>query len=107
MTTKSSALRALRFEEQSAVLVLDGAVDCGSWQDLRTVCDQLVDAGISEIVWDLRDVTLLDDSALGVMVGCARRLDRCAGRMVIANACSAPRRMLAVTGLDQVLHVAG
>jgi len=106
MKTQSSVIRVLRFEDNAATLVLDGAVDCSSSKALRAACDQLIDMGVQELVWDLRDVTLLDSSALGVMVCCTRRLDRCEGRMVITNAGTTPRRMLAVTGLDQVLTVA-
>ena len=105
MNPQSSVIRALRFEDDAATLVLDGAVDCSATSALLAACDQLIDMGVQRLVWDLRDVTMLDSSALGVMVGCTRRLDRCDGRMVITNAGTAPRRMLAVTGLDQVLTV--
>ncbi len=66
--------------------------------------ERLVDEGAREVVLDLGDVTFVDSTALGTLVGAARRLR--AGRW-LAIACGDPHvvRTLELTGIDRVVRV--
>lgn len=85
-------------------VVLSGAVDVHSAADLRLLLADQLDAGCGELVVDVRDVTAVDVTGLGLLVGAHRRAVR-ADRVLVLEAVSpAVDRMLHRTRLDRVLR---
>lgn len=65
-----------------AILRVTGVIDASTVPDLR---DALNRSGIVHLVIDLRSVSFLDSSGLGVLVGALKRLRRCGGSLTIVT----------------------
>ncbi len=88
------------------VVTVKGETDVGTAPQLRTCLRNLVEAGHPSLVVDLRPVTFLDSTALGVLIGARRRCREAGGdlRLVIDS----PRviKVFALTGLTSVFETA-
>ena len=91
---------------RSVTLLLAGELDLGSADTLR-VCLSQLDEGYDELVVDLAALHFLDSTGLSLLVqtrhGLAER-ER-PGRLVVRNPQGHVRRVLEVSGVDQVLTV--
>jgi anti-sigma B factor antagonist len=87
------------------VVVAIGEVDLHAAPELDRYIRQCEDGELSQIVVDLTDATLLDSTALGVLVAAHNRLAKqqvplklaCTNRLIL--------RVLTTTGLDRVFSV--
>lgn len=85
-----------------AVLRVGGEVDVYSAPELRERVIQLVADGIRHIVADLREVTFLDSTGLGALVGSLKRLREQDGSLKIVTRPGRIPTLFSVTGLDRV-----
>jgi len=65
----------------------------------------LLDGGATGVVVDLSDVTFIDSTALGVLIGGVRRLHEVDGRMALVVATRPVERVLTITGLERVFSI--
>jgi anti-sigma B factor antagonist len=88
-----------------AVVVVRGEIDVASAPELRTHLHELCATGAPSVAVDLRSVTFLDSSALGVLVGALRRCreNDTDFRLVIDS----PRllKIFEITGLTSVFEI--
>lgn len=84
---------------------LGGEVDIYTAPRLKEGLAELLDAGVTGIVVDLADVTFIDSTALGVLIGGVRRLHERDGRMALVVATRPVERVLTLTGLDRVFTI--
>ena len=87
--------------EQSGahVVTVVGEIDISTAPELRRRLSTLVDDGAGRVIVDLEGVEFLDSTALSVLIGARRRLER-QGRDLELVCTRAPvLRVLAVTGL--------
>jgi anti-sigma B factor antagonist len=82
-----------------------GELDLASVPELRTCLLGLVADGCDDLVVSLEGVEFCDSSALGVFVGCHRRLSAAAGRFELHRPPPVIRHLFSVSGLDQILNV--
>jgi anti-sigma B factor antagonist len=87
------------------VVAVSGELDLASVPGLRGRLEAHLDAGRSMIVVDLRAVTFLDSTALGVLVGVLKRCRELGGdlRLVITE----PRilKLFRITGLQEAFSI--
>jgi len=85
------------------IVTVAGEVDVYTAPQLRSALEECVAAGQNKIVVDLEGVGFIDSTGLGVLVGQLKALRRVDGSLRIV--CSDERilRLLAITGLDQIL----
>ena len=96
----------IRPDARTVTLVLAGELDLGTADTLRICLQQLGD-GYDELVVDLEALHFLDSTGLGLLVATRHALagrDR-PGAMVLRNPQGNVRRVLEVSGVDQVLTV--
>ncbi len=88
-----------------SVIVLSGEVDVYSAPKLRDTIRNLVEEGRYRIVVDLEDVTFLDSTGLGVLVGGLKRVKHHQGDLGII--CNQERimRIFRITGLTKVFNI--
>jgi len=89
----------------SAVVTVRGEIDVASAPQLRGHLHELCTEEITDITVDLREVTFLDSSALGVLVGALRRCrESGTGFRLIINS---PRllKIFEITGLTSVFEI--
>ncbi|GAB3110375.1 hypothetical protein GCM10027055_09590 [Janibacter alkaliphilus] len=88
------------------VVHVQGDVDVTSAPSMREAIDALILAGHRRMVLDLTDVSFIDSTGLGVVVGRLKGLRRSAGVLTVAASHERVLRVLGITGLDTVLDVA-
>jgi anti-sigma B factor antagonist len=66
---------------------------------------ELFEAGVRDMVVDLSEVTFIDSTALGVLIGGVRRVNDAGGTMSLVVATRPVQRILTVTGLDHVFTI--
>lgn len=89
----------------SAVAHLSGELDAYTAPQLRTVLLDLARQGQSDVVVHLKDVTFVDSTGLGVLVGGLNR-QRNAGRTLrLAAIDDRTMKVFRITGLDSVFEI--
>jgi len=84
------------------VLVLDAhgrlvlGEDC---QNLRSVVDNLLDSGMTNILLNLGDVGMIDSSGLGAMLSCKQKTEAADGTFKLLNLTARHRKLLVMTYL--------
>jgi anti-sigma B factor antagonist len=95
--------RLIRQAQVSTVL-LGGELDLTSAQAVQALLFEQVQApAVTEIRVDLAEVGFLDSSALGVLIKSLNYAQDEGRDLVVVNASLAARRILAVTGLQEIL----
>ena len=87
------------------VVVLTGEVDIYTAPRFKQCMLELLDGGASRLVVDLSDVTFIDSTALGVLIGGVRRVHNVDGAMALVVTNRAVERVLSITGLDRVFTI--
>jgi anti-sigma B factor antagonist len=87
------------------VVSVDGELDVGNAPELRTRLDEAADQATDLLIVDLLDVTFMDSTALGVLIGAAKRCEQrgVEQRLVLRE----PRilKVFEITGLRDVFSI--
>lgn len=84
------------------VIAWEGDIDFSHAAEFKNAIVGALDDGHEQLVIDLTAVTHVDSAALGVLVGAVKRLQG-RGRVSVVSSSPDLRRVLEVTGLDEVL----
>jgi anti-sigma B factor antagonist len=96
----------VRREPGYAVVTVAGDLDIISVAGLREELFELAASGLP-LVADLDQVTFIDSAGLAVLVGAARRAAASGGSLAVVCGQPRTRKLLALTGLDRGLALAG
>lgn len=88
------------------VVTLRGELDAHDAPELRTTFAEAVDGALPavRVVLDLAQVTFLDSTALGCIVGLLRRVRETDGELRVVLPGAPTVRIFEITGLDAVLR---
>ncbi len=90
----------------SPVIALHGEIDLSTSPLLRATLVSLVDAGAQDLTVDMTDVTFVDSTGLGVLVGALQLLQARGGEgLTVRGVGPVVRRVFELTGLDAVFSV--
>ncbi len=91
-------------DPQSCVVCVEGELDLATAPRLKTALREMLRAGFRQLVVDLAQVTFLDSTSLGVLIGVSRSLDDGARLAIV---CTHPNvlRIFEFSGLDGTLAV--
>jgi anti-sigma B factor antagonist len=87
------------------VIAVSGEADLFAAPELKQRLVAVADGGSTQIVIDLSDATLLDSTALGVLIGAAKRLRALDGELAIVNSDEMIARTFEITGCDQIFAI--
>ncbi len=89
----------------TAAITAVGEIDLATVNKLRSAITTVLAADVRHVVLDLDQVTYIDSSGLGTMVGAHKRITASEGTLTIR--CSQPRvlRLFRITGVDRVLKI--
>jgi anti-sigma B factor antagonist len=87
------------------VIAVKGEADLFAAPELKQRLVAVADGGSTRIVIDLSETTLLDSTALGVLIGAAKRLRTLDGELAIANSDEMIARTFEITGCDQIFTI--
>jgi anti-sigma B factor antagonist len=89
----------------ATVVALDGDADLAAAPQLTQLLNRGLAAGESRIVVDLDGLTLLDDTALGLLIGAAASARRQGHTMELLSTNERMRQRLADTRIDRILDI--
>jgi anti-anti-sigma factor len=92
-------------DERATVVVIEGELDIGSADALRSALDAAAAAGTPVVRLGAAGVHIPDSSALGVILAAGQRLAERGSRLELANATPAVRRILEMTLITRTVHV--
>lgn len=88
------------------VLTLSGSMTMGNQlQQLEWAVQELIAKNQNRIVLDMSNVSYLDSSAIGVLVGCHGSVRQGGGQLRLAGVASRVSTIFEITGVDKVLNV--
>jgi anti-sigma B factor antagonist len=87
------------------VVQVCGDLDMATSSHLRESLQRLIDAGDRQVVVDLAGVGFMDSSGLGALVLNYKALHDVSGRLRLAAAQPAVRRVLRITSVDRAINV--
>ncbi len=91
--------------ECRAICRISGELDAYTAPDLRDALDKLVDEGSSWIIADLTELTYLDSTGLGILVGTAKRCRQAGGDLAVACARTNLLKIFQISGTQEILNV--
>jgi anti-sigma B factor antagonist len=89
-------------------VVASGELDVATVPDLKAALNDLIDRYPGAPVWvDMAQVSFIDSSGLGVLVGALKRARQREGTVVVRNLTGAPHKVFEITGLLEIFGVEG
>lgn len=95
-----------RASATSPVIAVSGEIDVATAPQLRECLHRVIAQGEATVVLDLLDVTFLDSTALGVLVGALKRCRELGGELNIVVADPRIVKIFEITGLTNVFTIA-
>lgn len=95
-----------RADDSRTVVRVSGEVDVYTAPALRRFLDEQITGGCRDLVVDLSEVTFLDSTGLGVLVGRLRQMRMQGGRLRLIGPAERVVKVFAITGLDRVFEIA-
>lgn len=106
MDAESDLLQIFVTEHADQTLVtLRGDLDLATQGLLRTCALDLLVAGRTNLVFDLSELTFMDSTGLGALIGIRRRAHGLKGSMVLVCPTSTVMDLFTITGLDKVFDI--
>ncbi|MDH4111502.1 MAG: STAS domain-containing protein [Actinomycetota bacterium] len=97
------------FETRSAgpwtVVGISGELDLSTTEALRAALEQGLGDGTPRLAVDLTDVTFMDSTSLGVLVGCLKQANERGGEMRLVGVQGSPAKVIALTGLESAFDI--
>jgi anti-sigma B factor antagonist len=87
------------------VIATRGEIDLFTAPELKRVLTDAIESGEHRVVIDLSEVTFLDSTALGVLIGAVKRLRSRGGALAIVNTDASIAKTFQITGLDQIFTI--
>jgi anti-sigma B factor antagonist len=102
--TQDQQLAAVGVRRHGTTITLDvsGELDIGSAPQLEAAAAGAVDSGPKRLVVDLRAVTFLDSTALGVLIATANRAERIGTSLFVVRPAGPARQIFALCGVDDL-----
>lgn len=94
-----------RLADDLGVVSVGGEVDIFTAPRLKQCLVELLDSGVRNVAVDLSEVTFIDSTALGVLIGGVRRVHSVDGTMTFVVVTRPVQRVLGVTGLDRIFSI--
>jgi anti-sigma B factor antagonist len=92
---------------ETDVVVVTGEVDVASSPVLRSELRKLIAEGSFSVELDLKGMTFIDSTGIGVLVGTARLLRHNGGDLRLVNPHPSTIRVLEITGLTRIFTIKG
>ncbi len=87
------------------VIAARGEIDLFTAPELKKVLTDAIEGGQHRIAVDLSEVSFLDSTALGVLIGAVKRLRSRGGALAVVNTDSSIAKTFEITGLDQIFTI--
>lgn len=89
-----------------SVLVLNGEIDVYTSPKLKEKIVELIEEGKNSLIINLQDVSYIDSTGLGVLVGALRRCKEKEGEVYLIYSSPRLKRIFEITGLNNSFKIA-
>lgn len=91
-------------QNEQVTVYLSGEIDHHSARDIREQIDMDIDRSFPKILrMDFKDVTFMDSSGIGLIMGRYKHMKAINGEVVIANPSSYLKRIFCMAGINQLV----
>ena len=87
------------------VVRVAGEIDIYTAPEFKSAINEAVSSGATDLVVDLTDVSYMDSSGFGTLLGAAKRLTPKGGSVNLVGCSKAIERMLKITRLDTIFRM--
>lgn len=96
----------IRSENGRAVARLSGEIDHHNARELRTELDRyIITAQPRELAMDFGNITFMDSSGIGLIMGRSKLMKECGGRLEVRNTQPYIRRVLRLSGIERIVSI--
>ena len=86
------------------IVKINGEIDHHTASRLRDVLDREIDVNnIKNLVLDFKEVTFMDSSGIGIIVGRFKKIDALGGKMLIVRPAPQVDKILEISGIKKIL----
>lgn len=96
----------IKSENGSAIAKLSGEIDHHNAKELRTQLDKfIISAQPPELVMDFKNITFMDSSGIGLIMGRSKLMKECGGRLEVRNSQPYIKRILKLSGIERIVKI--
>lgn len=93
-------------EGNTVIVHLEGEMDHCTAQHIRRMLDQYIcDGSVKNMVLDMEEMTFMDSSGIGVILGRYRLLQQRGGKMMVKNMNRQVEKVFHLSGMNQVIEI--
>ena len=96
---------AVSTQSDRTIVTVSGEIDLATQGSLRAQLNELVVAGQVDLILDLTDVTFVDSTGLGALIGTRRRVHAFHGSLALVIPDESVMKVFTITGLEKVLAI--
>lgn len=96
---------AMRTEAGIPVLGVAGEIDVFTAPEFKSAINRAIESGITDMVIDLSQVSYMDSSGFGTLLGATKRVRPKGGSINLVGCSEAIERMMKITRLDTVFNL--
>lgn len=94
-------------EKRALVVYLEGELDHHSAEKIRTVLDKEIKrTNAVNLIMDFRNVSLMDSSGIGVIMGRYRLVKILGGTVIVFGCNEQIRRIIEMSGIEKIVKIA-
>ena len=88
------------------VAMLKGEIDHHCARDIRTQLDKfIIGSRPSKLVIDLKNITFMDSSGIGLIMGRSKLMKACGGQLVVHSPQPYIKRVLKLSGIERIVSI--
>ncbi len=88
------------------VVCLSGELDHHTSKDVKNLIEEIIkNRSVKNLVLDFTNLTFMDSSGIGVIVGRYKLINSMGGRVVISGAANNVNKLLHMSGIDKIIEL--
>ena len=96
----------IKSENGYAVAMLNGEIDHHNAKEIREEIDRFIIANQpKELAIDFADISFMDSSGIGLIMGRYKLISECGGRLVVKNPRQYIKRVLKISGIERIVRI--
>ncbi len=89
-----------------AVALLSGEIDHHNAKEIREKLDKFIISNQPrELAIDFRDISFMDSSGIGLIMGRYKLISQCGGRLIVKNPREYIKRVLKISGIERLVRI--
>jgi len=97
-------LKIIELEKNDEIckISVEGEMDINTYKKVKDKLNAIIDEGSIDIELDFKNLSYIDSTGIGVLIGILKKLKKNEQSLVIKNARDNIKRLFSITGLDKI-----